>query len=138
MLHIDSRWSLPVAPISGLQLDPFLDFSWTPKSPCLVTCMDWSVMRWEVFTWRPFCGRRCSPFWLLPSPCIADPSALRLGFFGCRSACTSPSVTPPFPPPPSERRCRVFIAWVLTRSSIPLPFIRQGGGGHRVLGYCGC
>ena len=41
------------------------------------------------------------------------------------------------PPPPSEGRCRVFIAWVLTRSSIPLPFIRQGGG-HRGLGYCGC
>ena len=53
------------------------------------------MTRWEVFTWRPLNGPRCSPFRLLPSPCVASPSALRLRFFGNWSPSPSPSVTPP-------------------------------------------
>ena len=65
-------------------------------------CKDWSVAQWEAFLKkRPYSGHRKKRLSgsALPTvpptlpPSASDPSALRLGFFGSRTPCASPSST---------------------------------------------
>ena len=86
-------------------------------------CKDWSVAQWEVFLkHRPYSGRRKN----CPSPCITDPSALRLGFFGNRTPCAPSSVAPPpllLMGVVARRKWRVSTGWVLASPPPPtLPF----------------
>ena len=97
------------------------------------------MTQWEVFTWHPFCGHRCSPFRLLPSLWVSSspPQLLRKPVVLC-----CPSATPP----PSEGRVRSGavegVLRVCSRGVSALPFPPFGGGGeggHRGgLGFCRC